>query len=226
MRLYPLMLKLDGSQILVAGGGTVAFRKIRALLETGADITVVSPEMSPEISGLISEGRLTGIRRPFQPEDMEGCVLVFAATNDPTLNEAIATEAAKRGIPVNNVTNPVTCSFYVPSHIVRGDLILAISTSGKSPATAKWLRQRLEKEIGEDYAALVSWMGTLRDLLEQQSIPSGDIGEITRFLLDHDLLESLSTHDTRKTRQLVERAFLSVLHQSAPRRTLASLGIL
>ncbi len=226
MKPYPLMIKLDNNRVLVAGGGTVALRKVRALLKTGANVTVISPEMCPEIAALMSEGKLTGIRRPFQPEDVEGCTLIFAATNDPDMNDTIATEAAKRRIPVNDVTNPEKCSFYVPSQITRGDLILAISTSGKSPATAKWLRQKLEKEVGEEYAALVNWMGTLRHLLEQQSITPAQIGAVSRFLLDHDLLESLTSGNIKKTRQLVELAFLTVLQRPVPQHILASLGIL
>lgn len=224
MKLYPLMANLEARQVLIVGGGTVATRKIRALIETGARVRVVSPEFTREIAFLVSEKKILVEKRAFLADDLQGCTLVFAATNAPDLNDFISDEAAKRGIPVNNVTNPERGTFFVPSQVARGGLILAISTSGKSPATAKWMRKMLEKQIGPEYERLIEWMGILRNMLEQEGLSSRQVGEITEYLLDHDILEKLKANNPPGVLAILEKAFQSILKVPVPESLASKLG--
>ncbi len=224
MRLYPLMANLEARQVLIVGGGGVATRKVRALMGTGANMRVVSPEFTREIASLVSEKKISGEKRAFSVDDLQGCTLVFAATNAPDLNDFISDEAIKRGIPVNNVTNPGKCTFFVPSQIVRGDLIFTISTSGKSPAAAKWMRKMLEKQIGPEYEMLIEWMGILRNKLEQEGLSPGQIGGITEYLLDHGILAKLKTSDTQGVLAVLENAFQSILKAPVPESLTSRLG--
>lgn len=225
MKLYPLMANLEGRTVLVVGGGTVATRKVKALLDTGAEIRVVSPAFTDEIRSLIDEKKIRGFQRNFTPSDLDGVSLVFAATDDPALNESISREAKARNIPVNDVTNPEQCGFFVPSHIRRGDLILAISTSGKSPALAKWLRQKIEEEIGREYEILTEWMGIIRDYLLAHGYSHEQIRNLSEALLRKELVENLRSNDKAALSKALEAAFRSALNHGVPPDLATSLGV-
>ncbi len=159
---YPAFLDLSGRKCVVFGGGHVALRKVRMLLEFGARTEVVAPELCAEMDGLRSDGSIEVRMRRFEPEDLEGAFVAIAATDDQNTNERIALEARERGVLVNVVDVPQLCDFIVPSYMRRGDLTLAISTSGTSPSLAKKVRTRLEKEFGEEYSALSKLAGEVR----------------------------------------------------------------
>lgn len=225
MKLYPLMANLEDCDVLVVGGGEVATRKVQALLGTGAHIQIISPKFSPEIETLISEGKIRGTKRPFSDADISRSSLVFAATDDPNLNDAISQKAGKMGIPINNITNPEGCSFFVPSQIIRGDLIIAISTSGKSPATAKWIRKDLEKQIVPEYANLVEWMGVLREALTEEGLKTFQTSKISEYLLENDILMKLKNNDRQGTFSLLKAAFQSILYIPIPKPVIDKLGL-
>ncbi len=146
--LYPIFLNLHGKRALVVGAGPVALRKTQGLLECGAQVTIVSPEIAPEFASL----PVTLRRRRYRASDLRGQALVFASTNDRDVNHRIAAQASGLGIPVNVADAPGECTFHVPARIRRGDLQLAISTSGRSPRVAKALRQRIEALLDETNA--------------------------------------------------------------------------
>jgi len=156
---YPVSLNLERADCLVVGGGQVARRKIESLLEAGARVTVVSPEMLPEIEAL--EG-VKLVRRQFRAEDLEGKFLVISATDDRAVNEAVAHGAKERDMLVNVVDVPKLCNFYVNSLVRRGDLAISISTGGASPALAKKIREDLDERYGEEYALLLALMREYR----------------------------------------------------------------
>ncbi len=137
---YPVFLDLRGRSVLVAGAGPVALRKVTGLLECGARVTVVSPEAIPEFE------KLPIARKPrkFRAGDVTGQALVFAATNDRKTNQRVARAAARHGIPVNVADSLEECSFLVPSRVQRGDLQIAVSTSGRNPRIAASLRRKME----------------------------------------------------------------------------------
>ncbi len=226
MKLYPLMANLENRPVLVVGGGTVATRKVKALLKAGAAIRVVSPELSDELQSLADTGRIVANRRGYVPSDLDGVWLVFAATNDPDLNAAISREAARRNLLGNDITHPEVCTFFVPSHIRRGDLILAISTSGRSPALAKWLRRKLEREIGPEYATLAGWIGTIRDYLLDHSYTHEQIRALSEALLEEkNLLTNIKTNNQQALADILERSFKTVLSQTMPAALATSLGL-
>src|SRR5579872_2733001 len=145
MSLLPIFVRLEERPVLVVGGGTVALAKIQSLLTTGAAIAVVAPQAVTDIRDLVDQGRLAWRPRTFQAADLDGAFLVIAATNNPAVNRNVHEQAAQRNILCNAVDDPPNCDFYFGSVVSRGNLQLAISTSGDSPALA----QRLRREIDE-----------------------------------------------------------------------------
>lgn len=148
-RYYPVYLDLENKPVLVVGAGKVALRKAKGLLEAGAVVTVVSPAAEPEFASL----PVRFLPRPVEPGDLDGHVLVFTATNVRGVNEQVALAAKSRGIPVNVADSPAECDFLVPARLQRGDIQLAISTSGTNPRLAAALRRRLEAFLDEWGAA-------------------------------------------------------------------------
>lgn len=145
MTLYPLFLKLSSINCLVIGGGAVAERKIERLLESNAIVTVISPEITEVLEKLGNEGKIKYVKRNYQQGDLDGFFLVIASTDSLPVNKEIYEEASKKSILINSVDDVENCNFYLPSILTRGDLQIAISTSGKSPYFAKKLRKHLEK---------------------------------------------------------------------------------
>ena len=143
MPYYPIFLDLAGKPVLVVGAGKVALRKTRGLLEAGAAVTVVAPRSEPEFASLA----LTMRRRAFRPSDIRGAVLIFAATDDRRVNQAVAQAARRQGIPVNVADARAECSFIVPARITRSNVQIAISTGGQSPRVAAALRRKIEENL-------------------------------------------------------------------------------
>ncbi|MFC1910186.1 bifunctional precorrin-2 dehydrogenase/sirohydrochlorin ferrochelatase [Chloroflexota bacterium] len=159
---YPLFLIVKGKRCVVVGGGEVALRKARVLLKHGADVEVVSPELRPEMLKMASAGMIKASKREFQPADLENAVIVIAATDKLAVNKRVAVEAQRRRVLVNVVDNPKLCDFIVPSIIYRGDLTIAISTGGKSPALSRAIREKLEKLLAEEYDLLTTLIAEVR----------------------------------------------------------------
>ncbi len=169
MRYYPAFLDIQGRACLVVGGGGVATRKVDTLLECEARVTVVSLEASQALQDLADSRRITLKIQAYNASDLEGQFLVIGATNDEALNRQISTDAEAHNLLCNIADRPSVCNFILPSIIQRGDLVLAISTSGKSPAFAKKLRQDLEGQLGDAYAILLQLMGAIRTRLLKQA---------------------------------------------------------
>jgi siroheme synthase-like protein len=169
MILFPAFLKLQSRPVLVVGGGTIAASKVGALLRAGACITLVSPKLAPELAELVRNRELDWLPKPFEPADLDGKFLVIAATSLRELNALVYQEADKRRILCNAVDDNEQCHFYYGSVVQRGDLQIAISTNGKSPALAQRLRKELEDQFGPEYAAWLEWLGAAREVLFAQS---------------------------------------------------------
>ncbi|MEE8448340.1 MAG: bifunctional precorrin-2 dehydrogenase/sirohydrochlorin ferrochelatase [Thermodesulfobacteriota bacterium] len=165
MRYFPAMLDIKAKSCLVVGGGQVAQRKARSLLKAGAKVTVVAPSLTQGLQKLKTSATIRHLARPYQPRDLKGKQLVFAASSDQKINQRAAREAQKRGILVNVVDAPVHCTFIVPSVVHQGDLTIAISTGGRSPALAKKIRQELEPQFGREYAVFLDILGRIRSRL-------------------------------------------------------------
>lgn len=187
--LYPLFLKLSNKRCLVVGGGKVAERKVLSLLKSNALVTVNSPDLTPSLQNLADEKKIEYISSTFSDDLLDKCFLVIASTDDEEVNKRVAREAEKRDILYNVVDVPEKCNFYVPSLVERGDLSIAISTNGKSPALAKKLRKKLEGEFGEGYSGFLELMGRLRERVLQSSLNPKERSRLFEFLVDSDLLD-------------------------------------
>ena len=161
--LYPICLDLQDKKCVVVGGGDVAQRKVLLLLKCGAKVVVVSPEDTEKLAELAKDAQITWHAREFEPDDLSGAFLVYAATDKPSVNSSVSKCALDYGISlVNVVDTPAECTFITPSIVARSDLIISISTSGKSPALAKKIRQQLEKQYGPEYAGFLNILGEAR----------------------------------------------------------------
>jgi precorrin-2 dehydrogenase len=184
--LFPMFLKLEGREVLVVGAGKVGEPKIAGLLDSGARIRVVALDATPAVRGWAREGKIELELRRFSDDDLAGAFLAVVATSSRTLNERIYHEAHRLGVLCNVVDVPDLCDFYYPSIVRRGDLQIAVSTSGQSPSLAQKIRQQLEKQFGPGYADWVAELGETRKLILASDLPK------ERKL---DLLHSLASRE-------------------------------
>jgi len=172
MRYYPVSLDVKNRKCLVVGGGGVGTRKVMTLLDCGAKVTVVSPDVRENLLELADSGLIVLEKRPYRETDLDGMFLVIGTTDDEELNRRISIDAEKLNMLCNIADRPKVCNFILPSIVNRGDLTISISTSGKSPALAKRLRIELEEQFGNEYAELLRLMGAIRKkLLSQKHEP-------------------------------------------------------
>lgn len=174
--LYPIFLDLSGRRCVVVGGGEVAGRKARKLLQARAEVVVISPEVRPELESVAAEVH----RRPYGEGDLEGAYLAFAATDVREVNAAVAEEAKERGIPVNVADRPSEGDFALPSVLRRGRLQVAVSTGGASPTLARGIKGELEEVFGPEWAGVVEELHAAR----RRGAPAGEEleGEVRRCL--------------------------------------------
>ncbi|SHF06479.1 precorrin-2 dehydrogenase / sirohydrochlorin ferrochelatase [Caldanaerobius fijiensis DSM 17918] len=163
MAYYPIMLDLSNKKCLIVGGGSVAERKANDLLKAEACVTIISPKVTEGIENLYRERRVDLKLREYQQGDLEGYFLVIAATDVPEVNEEIYAEACDRGILINTVDQKERSMFISPAVLRKGDLIIAISTSGKSPLLARKIKQFLDDVISDDIVNIVYKLGDIRD---------------------------------------------------------------
>jgi precorrin-2 dehydrogenase/sirohydrochlorin ferrochelatase len=162
--LFPAFLKLKGRKCLVVGGGVIAEQKLGGLLEAEAAVILVAPQILHSIQAHVRSGVVRWQPREFEEADIEGAALVIAATGNPEVNERIFRACDDRSILCNAVDEPERCHFYYPAVVRRGDLQIAISTNGKSPALAQRLRIEFESLFDNTYADWLRWLGEVRDL--------------------------------------------------------------
>jgi len=161
-RYYPVFLNLDNFPCLVVGGGRVAARKVEALLEAGARVSVVSPELSAELHRRARSGEINWVASVYRTCHMRNARLVIGATDNPRVNERVFLDAESKGLPVNIVDDPRHCRFIVPASFQRGDIQVAVTTGGGAPGVAPLLRKKLEEVITNEYAILVQLLKAQR----------------------------------------------------------------
>src|ERR671910_2258589 len=160
--LYIACLLLDGRRCLVVGGGNVGLEKVEGLLACGADVTLVAPDALPELAEYAAEGSIRWEQREYRSPDLDGCLLVVAATGDTKVNIEVHEDAERRPMLVNVVDVPPLCNFILPAIVRSGPLAIAISTAGASPALAKRIRNEIADEFGEPYARLAILLNDVR----------------------------------------------------------------
>ena len=203
MKYYPIHLDIKNRNCLIVGGGAVGTRKVKTLLECGAHVTVVSPDPTPSLAQLASDGAITLKKRTYRSDDLTGMFLVIGATDDEILNRQVSEDAERAQILCNIADRPEVCSFILPSIVRRGDLVITISTSGKSPALAKHLRQKLEKQFGREYADFLMLMGAIRQKLLGQAHEPEAHKALFNQLIDSDLIELMQTGKTEEINSLL-----------------------
>jgi siroheme synthase-like protein len=167
---YPVFLEMKQRRCVVIGGGTVAERRVEGLLAAGASVTVISPSITEKLRGLLAQGAIRYLARERRAGDLAGCELAFVAMDDPEQNVAACREARSRYVWVNSADDPAQCDFILPAVIRRGDLAMAVSTGGVSPAAVRAIREELEEYFTTDYAEFVQIAGEVRRELRGKSI--------------------------------------------------------
>ena len=164
--LYPVNLVLSGRPCLVVGGGRVALTKVRGLVDAGARVTVVAPEIAPEVAALAE----VADARPYRAGEAAGYRFVIAATGDPAVNQQVYDDGEAAGVWVNSADDPQRCSAILPARVRRGRLTLTVSTGGHSPAVAAWVRERLSAEYGPEYDQLIGLLSEAREEVRAQGL--------------------------------------------------------
>ena len=207
MRYYPAFLDVAGKPCVVVGGGAVGARKARTLAACGAKVTVIDPDAGSAVREMAEKGDLQWRPKPFEPTDLAGAFLVMGATDDPGLNQQVADEAGRLNLLCNIADTPDLCNFILPSVVARGDLAIAVSTSGKSPAFAKKMRKHLEKEFGPEYARLLRLMGAIRKRLLAESHAPEAHKPLFEAFLESPVLELLAREDESGLDELIKTVF-------------------
>ncbi|HWR39033.1 MAG TPA: bifunctional precorrin-2 dehydrogenase/sirohydrochlorin ferrochelatase [Patescibacteria group bacterium] len=191
MEFYPINLKLTGRHCVVLGGGAVAERKAAALLEAGGAVTVVSPRLTDTLQEWGRSGRIQLRERGYTAGDLAGCFMAVCATDDRNVNRQAAAEATSAGVLVNVADAPELSDFTVPARVVRGDLLLTVSTGGHSPALARRLREELEEQYGPEYGQYLDLLAQVRQSLKDQLATSSERESFWRSTIDQQTLALL-----------------------------------
>ncbi len=186
---YPIFLNISDKKCVVVGGGQVALRKVRTLLEHGASVEVISPELCPELNKLAEDGKIRVLRRNYRAGDLQDTSIAIAATSDKSTNLEVVKESRRKAVLVNVVDDAESSDFIAPSYMRRGDVTIAISTAGRSPALARKIRTKLERDFGDEYASLALLIDEVRAEVKQQGIKVD--GNTWQRALNLDLLPDL-----------------------------------
>lgn len=195
MHYFPICLDIAGRHCVIIGGGRVAERKVRALLEHDARITVISPELTEELISLHEAEGLVWVNRSYQEGDLVGVFLVIAATDDPEVQQRVYDEANKNNILLNVADVPKWCNFILPATVRKGDLSISVSTGGKSPALASQLRRELEDQFGPEYEVLLCLLGELRSGVLGQGRSHEENKDLFNQLLHPKMVEWIRNGD-------------------------------
>lgn len=208
--MYPIGLRLEGRSCLVAGGGQVAARKVRSLLDAGAAVTLAAPEVVPALAALAAEGRIRWLRQRAEAELLEGLqerpFLVFCATDDAAANEAFGRAAHRVGALVNDAAAPELCDFFVPAAIREGELLVTVSTGGASPALSRALKKRLAAFLGRGWGAWLPRLSRLRESAKERWADSRAREAFWRGALSEHVLDLVEDGEIDKAEAEVKNA--------------------
>ncbi len=205
MEYYPISLDVSGKRCVVVGGGRVAVRKVERLLDCGAEVVVVSRDLAPELADWKSEGRIVHREAEYDAASLDGAFLVIGATDRDAVNAAVSRDARARGLLVNIVDEPARCNFILPSLHRQGDLVITVSTGGKSPALAKKLREELARLYGPEYGALADILGALRERIRARGRPVEENKACFDAVVRSDILDLIRRRDAGAVRERILR---------------------
>lgn len=206
MTLYPVNINMNNRECLVLGGGEVAERKTHALLAAGARVTVLSPRLTPKLREMADKGRIAHVGSSYRPGIIGSYFLVFCATDNADVNRLAADEARSQGALVNVADAPEVCDFTVPANVVRGDLVITVSTNGKSPAMARRLKEELEQRYGPEYGLYLELVSRLRSELKVRPGTATQRQSFWRDLLDHEVLALLRAGKINEAEEKIRNA--------------------
>lgn len=198
--LYPVNLRIAGFRCLVVGGGRVALAKADGLLEAGALVDVIAPDVVPELE---ARPGVTVHRRVYRSGDVHGYRLVVAATGCPDAHAEVFRDGESAGVWVNSADDPENCSYTLPSRLRRGPLVVTFSTGGHSPALSRWLRRRFEAEIGPEYDTLLSLLSQARERMRAAGMRTED--RAWQDVLDSGMLELIRSGETGRAKEMIDR---------------------
>lgn len=201
---YPVFLDLRGRRAVVIGGGAVAEQKVRGLVAAGAHVTVVSPDVTPALGALVRRNAIEHRRRPYRRGDLKGAWLALAATDDRGTNGAVWAEAEQLGVPLNAVDDLEHCSFIAAAVHREGDITVAVSTGGKSPALAVRLRQRIARLVGRAEARLCELLGELRPELAERVPDARARTALWYAIVDSDVIDFVRRGDVEGARRRID----------------------
>lgn len=215
--LYPIMLRLEGRSCVIVGGGAVAARKVDRLLSAGAQVTVISPVLYPALELLAETKKITVQQTTYEAGMLASLhpLLVFAATDDPTVNQQVADEARSLGALVNGVDEQGDRDFMSMATVQRGDITVAVSLGGASPALVAHLQRQIDKAIGEEYVTLAEWMGEARPKIQAEVESQSDRAAVWRRVLESSILDKLRQGDLETARQQFDDIIQEALDRSA-----------
>ncbi len=203
MKYYPIYLDITNKRCVVVGGGDVAGRKAERLLDFGARVTVIGKRLTPLLETMKKEGRIEHIAADYDQSFLNDAFLVIGATDRDDVNATISRDGRKRGIIVNIVDDPEKCDFILPSLFQQGDLAIAISTGGKSPALAKKLREDMEKLYGPEYRELLEALGNLREKLMAKERSSDENKRMFEAVVHSDILQHIKARNWKQVKKIV-----------------------
>jgi precorrin-2 dehydrogenase/sirohydrochlorin ferrochelatase len=183
----------------------VAVRKVERLLDCGAEVVVVSRDLAPELADWKSEGRIVHREAEYDAASLDGAFLVIGATDRDAVNAAVSRDARARGLLVNIVDEPARCNFILPSLHRQGDLVITVSTGGKSPALAKKLREELARLYGPEYGALADILGALRERIRARGRPVEENKACFDAVVRSDILDLIRRRDAGAVRERILR---------------------
>jgi siroheme synthase-like protein len=215
MRYYPIYLDLKGRDALVVGGGVVAEGKALQLLEAGAHVTVVSPELTEALRAAVDGGEITYLSAYFTEDDLNGAFLVISATGDRKVNEMVAEAARERGLLCNVVDQPDLCDFITPALVNRGELQISVSTAGGSPTLAQRVKREVSALIGEEYGLLLEIAAEMRAEAKTRIADFERRKEALRAFVESDALDLIRAGRRDEARALA-RGFLQVAEENRP----------
>jgi precorrin-2 dehydrogenase/sirohydrochlorin ferrochelatase len=205
MSYLPIFIDVSRRTCVVIGGGDIAERKVRSLIEAGAAVVVISPELTAGLAAMLRAETIRHLQRAYRHGDLVGAFLAFEATGDSATAKAAAAEACERGVPINVADVPELCAFIAPAIVHRGGLQIAISTGGASPALARKIREELEELFGPEYESAVDFLAAARRWLRSHQPDGGTRALLLGALVNSDLLQCMKRGDLAPVEEIALR---------------------
>jgi precorrin-2 dehydrogenase/sirohydrochlorin ferrochelatase len=203
---YPINLRLSGRGCAVVGGGAVAERKVDGLLKSRAHVTVIAPDLTAKLRKLAGDAGIIWHEKHYNSGDLQGFFLVVCATDDRAVNVLAAAEARKAGALVNVVDVPELCDFTLPGQVIRGDLLITVSTGGKSPAFARRMREEMERLYGPEYGDFLEFLGQAREDVKNRLTNSRDRETFWRQAINREVLALLRQGKLNEAEEKLQHA--------------------